>query len=63
MAVELDDRAAERSEDDPKAVMRRLIEQVIIAGRLTLIEQLYAPAMAGGARRWIAPFLLGFSPR
>ena len=26
-------------------------------GRLELIDDLYAPAMAGPARRWIAPFL------
>jgi predicted ester cyclase len=45
---------------DPKAVVRRLIEQVINAGRLDLIEELYAPAMATGARRWIAPFLVSF---
>ena len=45
---------------DPKAVVRRLIEQVINAGRLDLIEELYAPAMAAGARRWIAPFLESF---
>ena len=60
MAVELDDRAAERSAGDPKAVVRRLIEQVINAGRLDLIDELYAPAMAAGARRWIAPFLESF---
>ena len=45
---------------DPKAVVRRLVEQVINAGRLDLIEELYAPAMAAGARRWIAPFLESF---
>ena len=47
-------------EADPKAVVRRLIEQVINSGRLDLIEELYAPAMAAGARRWIAPFLESF---
>lgn len=60
MAVELDDRAAERSAGDSKAVVRRLIEQVINGGRLDLIEELYAPAMAASARRWIAPFLESF---
>ena len=45
---------------DPKAVVRRLIEQVINAGRLDLIDELYAPQMAAGARRWIAPFRESF---
>jgi predicted ester cyclase len=45
---------------DPKAVVRRLIDEVINGGRLDLIEELYAPAMAAGARRWIAPFLESF---
>src|SRR3954470_16906796 len=57
MAVEPDDHAAELSAADPKAVGRRLIEHVINAGGLDLIEKLYAPAMAAGARRWITPFL------
>jgi predicted ester cyclase len=60
MAVELDDRGAERSEADPKAVVRRLIEQVFNTGRLDLIEEIYAPQMAASARRWIAPFLASF---
>ena len=61
MTVEVDDRAvAERSKADPKAVVRRLIEEVINAGRLDLIEEVYAPQMAAGARRWIAPFLASF---
>ena len=47
-------------EADPKAVVVRLIEQVINAGRLDLIDELYAPAMAAAARRWIAPFRESF---
>jgi predicted ester cyclase len=41
---------------DPKAVIRRLINDVMNAGRLELIDELYAPQIATGARRWIAPF-------
>ena len=45
---------------DRKAVVRRLIERVINAGDLDLIDELYAPRMAAGARRWIAPFRESF---
>jgi predicted ester cyclase len=41
---------------DNKAVIRRLITEVINAGRLELIDELYAPELADGARRWIAAF-------
>ena len=47
-------------ETEPKAVVRRLIEDVINAGRLDLIDELYAPEMAAAARRWIAPFRESF---
>ena len=39
-----------------KAVVRRLIEQVLNGGELTVIDELYTPAMARAARRWIEPF-------
>jgi predicted ester cyclase len=45
---------------EPKAVVRRLIEDVMNTGRLELIGELYAPDMAGAARRWITPFLESF---
>jgi predicted ester cyclase len=45
---------------DPKAVVRRLIDEVINGGRVELIDELYAPHMAAGAHRWIAPFLESF---
>jgi predicted ester cyclase len=45
---------------EPKAVVRRLIDEVINAGRLDLIDELYAPHMAAAARRWIAPFRESF---
>jgi predicted ester cyclase len=43
-----------------KAVVRRLIEEVLNAGRMEVIDELYAPALARGARRWIAPFRASF---
>jgi predicted ester cyclase len=45
---------------DPKAVIRRLIEEVINTGDLDVIGELYSPHMAAGARRWIAPFRESF---
>ena len=36
------------------------IDEVINGGRLDLIDELYAPQMAAGARRWIAPFRESF---
>jgi predicted ester cyclase len=43
-----------------KAVLRRLVDEVINGGRLELIDELYAPELAAAARRWIAPFLASF---
>jgi hypothetical protein len=43
-----------------KAVVRRLVEEVMTGGRLELIEELYAPALAPAARRWIEPFRVSF---
>jgi predicted ester cyclase len=45
---------------EPKAVVRRLIEEVLNGGRLELIDELYTPELAAGARRWIAPFRESF---
>jgi predicted ester cyclase len=45
---------------DGKAVVRRLIEEVMNEHRLDVIDELYAPDMADRARRWIAPFLESF---
>jgi predicted ester cyclase len=53
-------RASKSGAAGPKAVVRRLIEEVINAGRLDVIDELYTPAMAPGARRWIAPFRESF---
>jgi hypothetical protein len=39
-----------------KAVVRRLVAEVFNSGHLEVIDQLYAPELAGAAKRWIAPF-------
>jgi predicted ester cyclase len=43
-----------------KAVVRRLIDEVMNAGRMDVIDDLYAPTLARAARRWIAPFRASF---
>lgn len=48
------------SSEAEKAVVTRLIDEVINAGKLEVIDELYAPAMAGTARRWIEPFRAAF---
>lgn len=45
---------------DNKAVVTRLVHDVINAGRLDLVEDLFTPAAAPAAREWIAPFLRSF---
>ena len=46
---------------DPKAVVRRLIDEVLNAGRIEVVDELYTPAMAARSRAWIEPFLASFS--
>jgi SnoaL-like polyketide cyclase len=43
-----------------KAVIRRLIDEVLNGGHLELIDELYAPALAPAAKRWITPFRASF---
>jgi predicted ester cyclase len=43
-----------------KAVVRRLVDEVLNGGHLEVIDELYAPELAPAARRWIAPFRLSF---
>jgi predicted ester cyclase len=43
-----------------KDTVRRLIDEVMNAGRLDVIEEIYTPQAAPGARRWIAPFRESF---
>jgi steroid delta-isomerase-like uncharacterized protein len=43
-----------------KALVRRLINEVLNDGRLDVLDELYTPRMARAARRWIEPFLVAF---
>ena len=43
-----------------KAVVRRLVEEVLNEGRMDVVDELYAPALAADARAWIAPFRTSF---
>jgi len=38
-----------------KAVVRRLVDEVLNGGHLELIDELYAPELARAARRWLTP--------
>ena len=60
MSVHAEARAAATAVGDPKAVVRRLIDDVMNAGRLDLIDEIYSPRLARGARRWIEPFRASF---
>ena len=46
--------------DENKAVVRRLIEEVLNGGRLEVVPELHTPAMAGAAVQWIEPFRAAF---
>lgn len=43
-----------------KAVVRRLVDEVMNAGNTDLIDDIYTPQLAPNARRWIAPFRESF---
>jgi predicted ester cyclase len=43
-----------------KTVVRRLVDEVFNGGHLEVVDELYAPELAGAARRWIAPFRASF---
>ncbi len=49
------------SDPDPKYVVRRLIDEVMNNGDLSVLEELYAPRLAPAARGWVEPFLASFS--
>ena len=59
MTVETE-RTMSQAEQANKAVVRRLVAEVLNGGRLEAIEQLYAPELAPAARRWISPFRASF---
>lgn len=43
-----------------KQLVRRLIDEVMNAGRLHVLEELYVGELAAAARRWIEPFRAAF---
>lgn len=43
-----------------KGVVQRLVEEVMNAGRLDVLDELYTPQLAAAARRWIEPFRASF---
>ena len=43
-----------------KAVVRRLVDEVLNAGRMEVVDELFAPTLAPEAKRWIAPFQASF---
>ena len=46
--------------EENKAIVRRLVTEVLNGGRLELVDELYAPELAAAVRRWIAPFRASF---
>jgi len=51
---------SETDTESNKAVVRRLIDEVINHGRLEVLDQLFVPEKLADARRWIAPFRRSF---
>jgi predicted ester cyclase len=60
VSLEAQEHAARAGTGDPKSVVRRMIDEVMNGGRLDVIDELYSPHMAPGARRWIAPLRESF---
>ena len=46
--------------DRHKAVVHRLVDEVMNAGRLEVADELYTPELSTRAREWIAPFRESF---
>ena len=46
--------------EENKAVVRRLVDEVLNAGQMEVIDEFYAPALTEEAKRWIAPFRASF---
>ena len=45
---------------DSKTLVRRLIEEVMNAGRLEVLNEVYAPEAVGAAHGWVQPFRAAF---
>ena len=43
-----------------KAVVRRLVDEVMNTGHLEVLDEIYTPRMAAAARAWITPFRASF---
>ena len=43
-----------------KEVVRRLVEEVLNAGRMDVVDELYSLTLAPVAKQWIAPFRVSF---
>lgn len=43
-----------------KQVVQRLVDEVMNAGQLGVVDELYAPHLTAGVRRWIEPFRESF---
>jgi predicted ester cyclase len=43
-----------------KALVRRLVDEVVNAGELRVLDEIYTPSMARAASRWIEPFRRAF---
>jgi hypothetical protein len=43
-----------------KAIVQRLVDEVLNGGNLDLVDQLYTPELAPTAHQWIAPFRASF---
>ena len=51
---------AARTDAPQKAIVRRLVEEVMNGRRLEVIDELCSPAMARRWRAWVVPFLASF---
>ncbi len=51
---------SERATEHHKAIVRRLVSEVLNQGRLDVVDELYTPALARAAERWIEPFRTSF---
>ena len=43
-----------------KTVVRRLVDEVLNGGHLEVVDELFTPALAEAAKRWITPFRASF---
>ena len=49
-----------QAEQANRAVVRRLVAEILNGGHLQAVDELYAPELAAAARGWIAPFRVSF---